>query len=268
MSNSGTTDRVVHKEDILESIVHSQDSALRKYQHFFVGTSNLWSLFRYELAQCLASPVPGALGFVLRKMLQIPLLGQTGRGVQIGRNVSVRHPGKIHIGDRSAIDDLCLLDARGIRGGEFRIGADVLIARGTVVASKTDKGTVDIGDHCVIGKNCGLISSGGIRIGKWVGLADTCYIGGGRYRTDRLDLPMIKQEPYTKGLIEIGDDCWIGTGVTVLDGVKIGRGSIIGAGAVIREDVPEYTMVAPHQRLVMLPRITEEKEEASQNHVE
>lgn len=256
------SDQTVHKEDVLEHI-GSERSALRKYQDFFVGTSGLGSLLRYELAQVVAAPVPGAAGYVLRKLLLLPLLGQVGTGVQLGRGVSIRHPGKIAIGDRTAIDDGCLLDARGASRRSITIGADVLIARGVSLASKTDHGFIEIGDHCTIGKDCILSSTGGIRLGKWVGLADTCYLGGGRYRTDRTDVPMMKQELYTQGPVVIEDDCWIGTGVRILDGVTIGQGSIIGAGAVVRQDVPPFTVVTPHQRLVMLPRATDAEEDAS-----
>ena len=254
----------VKKENVLESI-GADNSAFQKYLSFFVGNSSIWDLIQYELAHMLAAPMPGALGYVLRKALMTPLLGQSGNGVQIGRSVSIRHPGKIIIGDRTAIDDDCLLDARGIKKGEFNIGSDVLIARGSVLSSKTDGGFIELGNNVTIGKSCGIISTGGIRIGNWVGIADTAYLGGGRYRTENKDIPMLKQQLYTKGPVEIGDDCWIGMGVQILDGVKIGKGSIIGAGATVREDVPEYTMVTPHQRLVMLPRVTEDKTESVEN---
>ncbi len=252
------TDQTVHKEDILKRVADSQ-TPLRKYQYFFVGTSTMADLVKYEMAHTLAGPFPGAAGYVLRKLLMLPLLRHAGQGVQLGRGVVLRHPGKISIGDRSAIDDACMLDARGIQNTGFNIGSDCLIARGTVIASKTDHGFVEIGDHCTIGKDCIFSSTGGIRIGNWVGIADTCYLGGGRYRVDRKDIPMMKQELYTEGPVVIGDDCWIGTGVCILDGVTIGRGSIIGAGAVVREDVPEFTVVTPHQRLVMLPRTMTEQ---------
>lgn len=246
-------DRAVTKDDLREDIGGDR-GAFRKYQDFFVGTRDLGSLIKYELAQLFACHIPGAPGYVLRKLLMTPLLGRVGDGVQIGKGVVVRHPDKIFIGEQTAVDDQCVLDARGVEKGDFRIGAEVLIARGTALTSKTDHGAIMIGDHSTIGKNCILSSSGGIQIGKWVGIAGDCYIGGGRYRTDRTDVPMMKQELYTEGPVVIGDDCWIGAGARVLDGVEIGRGSIIGAGAVVREDVPEYTMVTPNQQSVRIPR--------------
>lgn len=256
------SDRTVRKDDVLENVGDSDRNALQRYRDFFVGTSGLGTLIRYELAQLFASPVPGAAGYVLRKMLLLPLLEQAGRGVQIGRGVVLRHPGKISIGARTAIDDQCVLDARGVESGAFTIGKEVLVARGTALTSKTDHGFIEIGDHCTIGKDCIFSSSGGIRLGKWVGVAGACYIGGGRYRTDRTDVPMMKQELYTEGPVVIGDDCWIGAGARILDGVTIGRGSIIGAGAVVREDIPAFTVVTPDQRLVQLSRGTETASEA------
>lgn len=262
------SDQTLQKDDVREE-VGGDRGAFREYQDFFVGTRNLGSLIGYELAQVLAAHVPGALGYVLRKLLMIPLLEHAEDGVQIGKGVVIRHPGKISIGEQTAIDDQCALDARGVGKGDFRIGAEVLIARGTALTAKTDHGVIKIGDHSTIGKNCILSSSGGIRIGSCVGIAGDCYLGGGRYGTDRTDVPMMEQELYTRGPVVIGDDCTIGAGARVLDGVTIGSGSVIGAGAVVREDVPESTMVAPHQRLVQVPRdakeATESQESSSSN---
>jgi acetyltransferase-like isoleucine patch superfamily enzyme len=45
----------------------------------------------------------------------------------------------------------------------------------------------------------------------------------------------------TKGIV-LEDDCWLGTGVRVLDGVTIGKGSVIGAGAVVTRDIEPYSI--------------------------
>ena len=46
------------------------------------------------------------------------------------------------------------------------------------------------------------------------------------------------------GGVKIGDDCWIGAGVIILNGVTIGECSVVGAGAVVTKNVPPYTVVA------------------------
>jgi acetyltransferase-like isoleucine patch superfamily enzyme len=87
-------------------------------------------------------------------------------------------------------------------------------------------------------------------------VAANVHIGAAHYRAQDRSVPMMDQPLYSKGPILIEDDVWLGIGVIVMDGVRIGRGSIIGAGAVVREDVPPYAVVTPYQRLMMVPRET------------
>jgi acetyltransferase-like isoleucine patch superfamily enzyme len=242
-ARGGRERRVLHKEPVISGLSRPDRSALAKYQEFFIGTPGFLALLRFELVVMIAGARSGAAGYLLRKALYPKVFGSVGSGVQFGRNISLRHPCRIRIGDRSAIDDECLLDARG--GGEegIRIGEDVLIARATIVQCKS--GPISIGDGCSIGSHCLLSSAGGIRIGRHVLVAGKCYIGGGRYRVDLTGTPMMHQDLYSQGPVVIGEDVWLGAGVTVLDGVKIGAGAVIGAGATIRKDVPDNTMVIP-----------------------
>ena len=48
----------------------------------------------------------------------------------------------------------------------------------------------------------------------------------------------------SKGPISIGEDAWLGTGVTVLSGVTIGRGAVVAAGSVVAGDIPDYAIAA------------------------
>ncbi len=54
--------------------------------------------------------------------------------------------------------------------------------------------------------------------------------------------PIQLQGSEAKGII-IEDDVWIGHSVSVLDGVRVGKGSVLGAGSVINKDVPPYSVV-------------------------
>lgn len=253
--------RVLHKEPVIGSLAAADRSALAKYQDFFIGRRGLLPFLRHELTVALAANMPGSPGFLLRSRLYRGIFRRLGRGVQFGRAIALRHPLSISIGDRTAIDDDCLLDARGGcesedpaggEGGGITIGADCLIARGTIVQCKT--GPISIGDGCSIGSHTILSSAGGIRLGSHVLVAGRCYIGGGRYRTDLCGTPIMHQDLYSQGPVVIGDDVWLGAGVTVLDGVTIGRGCVIGAGAVVRRDVPENTILVPETPFTTRPR--------------
>ena len=249
-------ERTVYKDSVLKSLNRSGTSARQKYESFFVGRPGLWALLRYELAATALAPMPGAFGLFLRKTLYPGLFRRAGSGVVWGRNISLRHPGRISVGNRVAIDDGCLLDARGAGSDGISIGDDVLIARDTIIQAKASP--ISIGDHCTIASQCQLSAAGEIRLGRSVMVGGQCYIGGGRYRIGGRSVPMAEQELYSRGPVVIEDDVWIGAGVTILDGVRIGTGSVIGAGALVREDVPPLTVATPYQKLVLIPRAFDE----------
>ncbi|MFO7652357.1 MAG: acyltransferase [Candidatus Krumholzibacteriia bacterium] len=242
--------RDIGKQPLDEAIHDGSKSLLRRYGDFFAGGSGLSRLLRYELYAVVLAPMRGAAGLGLRKAFVPGLLGQCGRGTLWGRDIELRHPGKLDVGDRVAVDDHCLFDARGGEG--IRIGDDVVIARDSIFLAKS--GSITIGHRCSLGSQVQLSSTAGIHIGDDVGISGQCYIGGGLYHTERTDVPILQQGLYTRGPVIIGDDVWIGAGVRILDGVTVGRGVFVGAGAVIMEDVPEYTMVLPYQRMMHLPR--------------
>jgi acetyltransferase-like isoleucine patch superfamily enzyme len=234
--------KAIRKTSVMDGLGGQGTSALDKYADFFVGRRGLGAFLRYELYTVIGSSCPGALGYLARRILYRRLLGSCGAGVQFGRNLALRHPGKMRIGSGTAVDDDCLLDARGTTDGGFVIGERVLIARACLIQSKYDAGTIEIGDECSIGGQSTLSASGGIRLGRYVLVAGQCYIGGGRYEMERLDVPMMKQGMYTRGPVVIGDDVWIGAGARVLDGVTVGEGAVIGAASVVTKDVPAYAI--------------------------
>lgn len=228
----------VRKAATMDDLTEDTASALQKYADFFVGEPGLPALLKYELFTVIGSSTPGALGYLARKILYRRLIGECGGGVQFGRNVALRHPAKMRIGTGTAVDDDCLLDARGTREGGFVLGERVLVARACLIQSKSDAGTVEIGDECNIGGQSTITSTGGIRLGRHVLIAGQCYIGGGRYRTEDPDVPIMHQGLYSRGPVVIGDGVWLGAGVSVIDGVEVGDGAVVGAGSVVTKDVP------------------------------
>lgn len=247
--NPSKSERAVYKDAVLEKISEERTSPVAKYQDFFVGEPGLGAFLKYELITSVLGPMTGALGLFLRKTFYPMLFGNVGSGVVWGRNISLRYPGNIRVGDRTAIDDSCLLDGKG---GQVEIGNDVLIARDSIIQAKASP--IQLGDRVSIGSQCQLSSAGGIQMGKAVMVGGQSYIGGGRYHIEDRETPMMDQGLYSKGPVIIEDDVWIGAGARILDGVHVGRGCVIGAGAVVREDLPPFTVATPYQKLVMLPR--------------
>lgn len=99
---------------------------------------------------------------------------------------------------------------------------------------------ISIGDDSGLGINCRI--NGPVAIGKHVMMGPDVHIIARRHRHARTDVPMAKQG-YESAPVAIGDDVWIGARAIVLPGVKIGCGAIVGAGAVVTKDVPEYAVV-------------------------
>lgn len=115
--------------------------------------------------------------------------------------------------------------------------------RGIDVESKAyiGKGSgIRIGENSGIGYRCYL--QGNITIGRDVMMAPEVVILTRSHRYDRVDVPMREQEGGEHPVV-IEDDVWIGTRAIILPGVRIGKGSIIGCGAVVTSDVVPFSIV-------------------------
>ncbi|NEO30245.1 MAG: acyltransferase [Symploca sp. SIO3C6] len=230
----------ISKIPLSEQLNKSELSLLARYQLKALGDTNLFYFIGYELSTLLFGDLPGSFGYLLRKIFYPPFFRSVGKGVIFGKGTAIRHPKRITFGDRVAIDDYVLLDASGAGEKGIVLEEDVIISRNCVIQGKT--GSVAIGKKTDIGCNTIISSGGGIFIGNSVLIAGNCYLGGGRYITDKLDVPMMEQGVYSKGPVIIEDDVWLGAGATVLDGIHIGKGCIVGAGALVTKDLPDYAI--------------------------
>lgn len=105
-----------------------------------------------------------------------------------------------------------------------------------------------IGDNVSINFDCHIGCIDKIEIGNNVLLASRVFITdhfhGLTNTRDDLKIPPSQRFLSTKGSIVIEDDVWIGEGAVVMPGVRIGKGAIIGANAVVTKDIQPYTIVA------------------------
>lgn len=223
-----------------KELIDAKRPLAAKYASLFVGKRGLWPLLKYEFIQMFVAPVPGALGLWLRKVFYPRILKKVGRGVVFGRNITLRHPHKIEVGDNTFIDDLAVLDAKGESNAGIRIGANAFIGRNAALSCK--EGSIELGDYANLSAGCSLLSETIIRVGRYAFLAGGCYlVAGGNHPITDTTKPIMFQPSEAKGGIEIGEDVWLGAGVAVLDGVAIGKGSVVGAGAVVAASLPDYS---------------------------
>ena len=111
-----------------------------------------------------------------------------------------------------------------------------------------------IGDKSFINFNVSMIDLGKIKIGNRVLIGPSTGLFTAIHPTD----PEIRATGIEKGVdITIEDDVWIGGNATILPGVTIGKGAIIGAGSVVTKDIPEMTIAAGNPAKV-IRKITEE----------
>ncbi len=232
---------VEHQTEFQRALLGHSTSVLRKYQQVMVGNHSLFDLLRYGIFDSLFVPFPGALGILLRARMYGKWLGAMGKNVIWGRNVSIRHPRNIKVGNNVLIDDNCVLDAKGDGTGGITIGDNVMIGRNTIIATKN--GRIEIGDNSNIATNCRIGTTSSLKVGKNVLIGGYTYItAGGEHKSDRTDIPIIAQgEGVSRGIV-VDDNVWIGARVTVLDGVTVGRDSIIGACALVTRDIRAFVV--------------------------
>lgn len=148
-----------------------------------------------------------------------------------------------------------------IHHANLQLGANIFIGDRVVIFQDTNGGLVELAsrvhlhnDTCIQTGNGGSLKIGPdthiqsrcqfsaykapIHIGRGVQIAPNCAFYP--YAHGIAPGELIKNQPLqTKGGIIIDDDAWLGCGVIVLDGVRIGKGAVVGAGAVVTSDVPD-----------------------------
>jgi len=238
---------------IHDKLFSEKKSPIERYQDVFIGNKRFTDLVKYEIILLISSWVPGALGLFLRKIFYPHLLGKVGKNVIFGRNVVLRHPRKIYIGDNVAIDDNTLLDAKGIDNKGITIGNNVIIGRNCTIYCKD--GDIHIGDDVSISYNNAIFSANLVKVGKGIRMGAYSYLNGGSHTIDRTDIPIWQQERSGNGIV-LEDNVWLGANVKVLDGTKIGTEAIVGTGAVVTKDIPPFSVALGMPAKVVRSRLT------------
>jgi acetyltransferase-like isoleucine patch superfamily enzyme len=159
----------------------------------------------------------GKLDGVMRRAIWRVLARQFGQGVRIESGVGFKH-----------------LET-------FEIGDHVFIGAQSFIQGRYD-GTCRIGNHTWIGPKS-YFDARNLIIGEYVGWGPGAMTLGSSHTGHPVDVPIIQTDLEIKP-IRVGDWADIGTNSVLLPGVTIGKGAIVGAGAVVTKDVPPFAVVA------------------------
>jgi acetyltransferase-like isoleucine patch superfamily enzyme len=105
-------------------------------------------------------------------------------------------------------------------------------------------GRIEIGDCTSIAGYCVLSAAVRVSIGRGVLFARNVYIADHRHGFQLADRAILDQPLEDLRAVVVEDDAWLGQNVVLLPGVTVGRGAVVGANSVIREDVPPRCVVA------------------------
>lgn len=190
-------------------------------------------------------------GVIIKKIMMLLrgyriklFFGKSNGSLFIGKKCDIRCKRKINFLGSATIEDYAKIDALskgGITiGNNFSLGRNSIIECTGVLRELGE--TLTIGENVGIAANAFIAMRGNIEIGDNTIFGPNVSIHAENHNFQDINTPIRLQGATRKG-VKIGKDCWIGSKVTILDGVNIGNGVIVAAGAVVNKNVPDYAIV-------------------------
>ncbi len=203
------------------------------------------SFFRYLLEQLIFTLFewfPTLIGILFRSLFYKLLIDMKGY-VIIQSGVRIKRAKDVTLHNGVYLDHRVYLHAMP-NGIEIGTGTRIMYNTEIHVFNfrNLENARITIGKNCVIGPYSIILGQGGVIIGDNVIIAPRVSILPINHNYNDTTKLIKDQGIKTKGIV-IEDNVWIGHGATILDGVKISKGSVIAAGAVVNKDVPEYSLV-------------------------
>ena len=202
-----------------------------------------WRYALEQALQVLVGWIPTVVGIGLRGVLYRLMLRMDGWAA-IEPGVRLRFANRIRLGHGSYLDQGVYIHAcpAGVE-----IGAGTLVMHGAVLHvynfRQLPHAGIRIGRDSLISEYTVIRGQGGVTIGDRVYTSPMTQIVAVDHVFDDPERPFVEQGITAKGIV-IEDDVWLGASAVVTDGVRIGRGAVVAAGAVVTADVPAHTVVA------------------------
>ena len=201
----------------------------------------------------------------LRGLWLTPRLASSGGRLLVARGASVTSPERLTVGRGVKLEELCevqcLSEDGVVLGDGVTVGRCASIRPSSYYGGPLGEG-FEAGAGTAIGAFCWIGASGRVVLGRNVLMGPRVVLLPENHVFDDVDRPIKDQGVVREGVV-VEDDCWLGSGVTVLAGVRIGRGSVVAAGAVVTRDVPPESIVAGVPARVLRSRRPMEVEAAA-----
>lgn len=164
-------------------------------------------------------------------------IGKVGQSITLGKHIELGSRKSIYLADDVVIGNFCRILAGK---GKIELGSKCYIHPFSTL--RAQNGFIRMGKECSINPYSIIHGEGGVTFGDFVRVGSHVILVSATHVYDDVSVPIHFQGSKSKGIV-VEDDVWIGGGSTILDGVRVGRGSIIGAGSVVNKDVPPFSIV-------------------------
>mgnify|MGYP001097142056 CR=1 FL=1 len=205
--------------------------------------SSPWRYIWEQLILTLFGWVPTLIGIGLRSFFYRLIMRIEGV-VAVERGVRIRFADQVRLGRGVYLDEGVYLHACP---GGIEIGENSFVMHHAELHvynfRHLPRAGIRIGRDSLIGEFCLIRGPGGVTIGDRTYLSPAVHIYSSNHGFENPDVCFVDQEITARG-VRIEDECWIGATVVILDGVTIGKGSVVAAGAVVTEDVPPHSLAA------------------------
>jgi acetyltransferase-like isoleucine patch superfamily enzyme len=127
----------------------------------------------------------------------------------------------------------------------IKLGSNLCISEGcwlNVNHRERDKISIEIRDNCFIGKHNFFTSGDYILIKEYTLTTIDCKFIGSSHNINDPYVPYLMTGTTSKDIIEIGVNCFIGAGATILGNVKVGHGSVIASESIVLQDIPPFSI--------------------------
>lgn len=169
------------------------------------------------------------------------LVSEVGPGAEVHPWVTLQHASKIRIGADVQLSRGVVLNARSDRDVGIYLSDGVRIKEYAVLDAYG--GFIHLGRDVRIGHHSVIAGHGGVTFGDFSGVSGLSYVIAADHGFRDTSTPFVEQMQRRRG-ISIGKNVWGAASVVITDGVEIGDHAVIGAGSVVRRDVPAYSVVA------------------------